>query len=358
MILGKKVYRNVTVKEVWLWFSIFFVLYCLQFIIVYLVDCENISTKGLKFLPAYYFFMALFIVPFWWLVFVRFKQLPISRIVLLHIAFCPIFTTIWFMGLSCFLLLIQLDAFVPLFPTDYIKIIHFYFAGILHYILIFGMIHAYNFFLQRERLIERERALLAATHLHELNALKAQIHPHFLFNTLNTISASLSPQQEETREMIAWLADTFRYALAASKSEWIPLKDELQFIAAILNLEKRRFKNRLNFVVDCDSELLHSKIPPLIIQPIVENAVKHGIAPCIDGGELTVHITKAKKHMHISVANTGVRIENDLDKVFHTDGIGLINIKKRLSLIYNEELHLESNGPSGLIIFFKLPIVA
>lgn len=344
--------KHITAKSILLWLSIFVTLYLIESTAVHFMGAP-VWGETLWVLPIYYLWMMVLFIPVWYILFVRFKNAPLIVPLLLHLIFCPIYLYVWYsLNYKC-LHLLKLSAF---YPHDKVAIMNFYYISSLNYFLIFGMVHAYHFFLQRERLAKREKELQAATHLHELSALKAQIHPHFLFNTLNTISASVPASQEATREMIAWLADVFRYALKVVNLSHIPIEEEVEFMRAVLLLEQKRFKKRLSFSINLENELRNYMITPLLMQPLLENAIKHGITPSIEGGHVDIEIAREGGKVRIALSNTGISYEGDLGHIYDTKGIGLINTKKRLALIYGSKLSIQKNNPSGLIISFELPL--
>jgi hypothetical protein len=195
-------------------------------------------------------FKIILTAPLWWLFFKKLRHWPFYKKVLLHIPCSVLYVAVW------------LGIFYQV--SDYFGIGRLQGAGIwwdvyiplLIYLMQFGIFHAYNFWKETERQQEKERALLKLAHTAELNTLKAQIQPHFLFNTLNSISASVPPTQETTRTMIASLADVFRFAMNVSDKEFIPLHKELHFIENFLSLEKHRFGDRLRISFTIDEGLM------------------------------------------------------------------------------------------------------
>ena len=185
-----------------------------------------------------------------------------------------------------------------------------------------------------------------------MSALKAQLNPHFLYNVFNTINASVPPDMENTREMIASLSDLFRYQLKASIEDLVPLKDEIEFIRKYLELEKLRFDSRLQFEIIVPYEIESVSIPPMILQPLVENAVKHGLSPLIEGGKVKVEVKKSNNILHFSVSDSGIGIKC-FDGIFEK-GIGLGNTQQRLNKMYHSKLTLTQNHPRGLIVSFSL----
>jgi LytS/YehU family sensor histidine kinase len=224
------------------------------------------------------------------------------------------------------------------------------------YILQFAIFHLYDYYLQNEKQKIKEKELMQLAYNSEVNALKAQIQPHFLFNTLNSISASVPVSMEHTRELIAKLADTFRYSLQASEQEWISLEEELNFTKITLELEKERLKNRLTIIYNIDESLLQTKVPPMLLQPITENAIKHGIAPKIDGGSITIAIVKKGSKVNISISDTGLGYESDLTNDLFNKGIGLRNTNQRLEKLFGEKIIVTKNNPSGLVFSFNIPL--
>lgn len=184
----------------------------------------------------------------------------------------------------------------------------------------------------------------------ELAAIRAQLNPHFLYNVFNTISASVPPEQEETRELIAQLSDLFRYQLKASRVERLPLADELEFVEKYLALERARFEDRLEVEIDVPLALRQRLIPPMILQPLVENAIKHGIAEQIRGGKVSIRIWESKEGLAFEVTDTGVGLA-DKEAAFQK-GVGLSNTQLRLEKLYNSSLQLSDNEPTGLRVQF------
>lgn len=223
----------------------------------------------------------------------------------------------------------------------------------LFYILQFGLLHAYEYYRSNERNLKLKAALSEAALKSELSALKAQLNPHFLYNTFNAISASVPPEQEQTREMIAQLSDLFRYQLKASKTEWVPLWEELGFVEKYLALEKARFEDRLKVVIDVPERLKNRLVPPMILQPLVENSIKHGIANLIQGGQVLIRVRQQGQQLAFELADTGEGVR-DKKLLFRSDGVGLKNTRLRLEKQYGSHLHISDNKPQGLKISFVI----
>ncbi len=222
----------------------------------------------------------------------------------------------------------------------------------LFYILQFGILHAYEYFTSYQKKLRNEIELKNAALRSELSAIKAQLNPHFLYNVFNTISASVPPELETTREMIARLSDLFRYQLRASQTDLVPLRDELEFVRGYLELEQQRFEDRLTVDIHVPDHLLEAMVPPMILQPIVENSVKHGLASLIEGGKIKVRIEQEDGKLTFEVADTGVGVEDKEEAL--RSGVGLSNTQMRLQKMYDSSLQLLDNSPRGLIVRFAL----
>ncbi|MEO6347939.1 MAG: histidine kinase [Aquaticitalea sp.] len=216
----------------------------------------------------------------------------------------------------------------------------------------FGCFFAYRYFIENQKKIKLEGELRNTALKSELAAIKAQLNPHFLYNIFNTISASVPPENEKTRHMIAELSDLFRYQLKASQVEMVPLREEIDFVRKYLHLEKERFQERLEIDIDVDDFILDDMVPPMLIQPLVENSIKHGLASLIEGGKITISIHKNQGKLAFEISDSGVGIENK--EAIFDKGIGLTNTRLRLEKMYHSNLKLSDNVPQGLKINFEL----
>lgn len=187
----------------------------------------------------------------------------------------------------------------------------------------------------------------------ELKALKAQIEPHFLFNSLNVISAYCRTDGEKARELILNLSNYFRSTLEI-EGDFSTLDKELRLIKAYVAIEEARFSNRLLVKFLIDDNLLNIKFPILLLQPIVENAIKHGILKKIDGGIVSIFIKDNQDEVYVEISDNGVGFE-DTEKSVST-GIGLKNVNNRLRFLYGEKykLNIESSN-EGSCVSFSIP---
>lgn len=191
----------------------------------------------------------------------------------------------------------------------------------------------------------------------ELKALRAQINPHFLFNALNTIESLISTDPPKAEESIERLADIFRYILSASDKEFVTLKDELEFIDSYLEIEKARFGDRLKVASAVSPEVLDTPIPSLILQPLVENSIKHGTAK--KTGELRVEITGSMdgSSVKVEIKDHGRGVPEPIKMGIYTNGTGLRNVNERLQKTYGEKygLKIRENKPSGTRAVLIIP---
>ena len=223
-----------------------------------------------------------------------------------------------------------------------------------------GISFAVSFYRQslaRARQVESIRAELAEA---ELRALRAQIHPHFLFNTLNTIAALIHEDPSGAEDTTTRLAEVFRYTLRASDHEHARFADELQFVRDYLEIERTRFRDRLRLEEHVEPGLENVSIPSLLLQPLVENAVRHGIATRAEGG--TVRITARRaggvngpgEALEIEIADDGPGLREGAPS---GTGFGLRSVRERIQLAGPPHaLEIESAAGRGTIVRLTLPI--
>lgn len=191
----------------------------------------------------------------------------------------------------------------------------------------------------------------------QLSLLRSQINPHFLFNTLNSISTLIGSNKVKARKVITQLSDVFRYALDANTENKVKLTHEIDFIDNYIKIQQVRFDDRLKYVKDIESTCMSIDFPPMILQPIVENSVKYGIAPKDEGGTIKLTIKRNGKGIYFAVEDDGLGInaKKVLDGYTST-GIGLKNSDKRLKSIYGRSarLHVEPRV-DGYKVSFTIP---
>jgi hypothetical protein len=188
----------------------------------------------------------------------------------------------------------------------------------------------------------------------ELKALQAQINPHFLFNSLNTLYGTIDRSNAEARRLVLNLSDVFRYLLRADRT-FIEIEEELRIVRAYLEIEELRLGPKLQTELDIDDSARHATLPMLSIQPLVENAVKHGIASSMSRGFVRVTIRTHAEGISVEVANSGECDTRTL--TIPGNGIGLANVRRRLALCYGDQTRFEAHAVNGITtVGFRLPM--
>ena len=187
----------------------------------------------------------------------------------------------------------------------------------------------------------------------ELSALRAQINPHFLFNSLNSIAALIRISPEEAEAVTEDLADVFRYTLRASDTPLVCLKDELEIINLYLNIEQARFKERLKVEINVPDNLLNVSVPVLTLQPLVENAIKHGVGKKEGNHIVRVEARNSEPLLELEISDTGPGFpHNNFEKLMER-GTGLSNVFQRLKLHFGEQVD-GAVSDKGLILRFPI----
>ncbi|MCT4565810.1 MAG: histidine kinase [Maledivibacter sp.] len=193
----------------------------------------------------------------------------------------------------------------------------------------------------------------------EIKALQAQINPHFLFNAINTIVSLIRTNPESARSLLTRLSDYFRMNMQANK-DFITLNEEINHVKAYLIIEKARFNDKLNINYDLKCNMKYT-IPPLSIQPLVENAVQHGVNKKVDGGDITIRISESQKYYTVEVIDDGIGMTKEkLEEVKRYDestGIGISNVYKRIKSCYGDRCQfiIKSTVYSGTSIKMTIP---
>lgn len=237
-------------------------------------------------------------------------------------------------------------------PTTAWMVVWMLFVGFLAVHSAMYALRFYRELKEKELLEERLRALATQA---ELKALKAQINPHFLFNTLNTIAQLTHTDPAQAEATVERLAEMFRYVLAGSERGLAPLEEELAFVDGYLEIEQARFGERLCVTREVAPEALSVPVPSLILQPLVENAVRHGQGA--DGSiDLTIRVQLHDDEVVIAIADQGPGMPPD----YRADagrGVGLRNVDERLRKTYGDEcgLEIQDNEPHGVVVTIRIP---
>lgn len=211
-------------------------------------------------------------------------------------------------------------------------------SGLLIIAIWTALYFSYHFF-RRYTQVEVEKWKLQATLKEaQLAGLRTQINPHFMFNALNNIRALILEDGHKARLMLTHLSDLLRYSLAETQDERVSLKTDLETIDYFMALHSIQFEDKLQFQMDVEEGLQEVKVPPMLIQLMIENAIKHGIAQQAEGGLIQLTIQRLEEKLSISVRNTGTLTQAREDARMSA-GVGIQNIKDRLALLYNGEAH-------------------
>lgn len=220
-------------------------------------------------------------------------------------------------------------------------------TNVLTYAVLVGASHAYLYYARyREREL-RASQLEARLAQSQLQVLKMQLHPHFLFNTLHSISALMHEDVEAADRMMARLSDLLRMTLERAGSQEVPLREELDFLNLYLEIQQTRFGERLMVERDIAAETLDARVPNLILQPLVENAIRHGISSRAAGGRITIRARREEAVLRLEVEDDGPGMDSGrLDA--NGQGLGLANTRARLEQLCGKAHRLDlENVPSG-----------
>jgi hypothetical protein len=246
-------------------------------------------------------------------------------------------------------------------PIPSAELFHRLFAGkLLYYLLVYwvvvGIYHAqiyYRRYQERElRASQLETQLVQA----QLQMLKMQLHPHFLFNTLHAISALLHKDVNLADRMIARLGELLRTALDNAGTQEVPLWQELDFIQPYLEIEQARLGSRLTLFWDIDPETMDAQVPNLLLQPLVENAIRHGIAPRTLPGRIEVRARRQESKLVLQIIDSGPGISSSLVAGLRK-GVGLTNTRARLQHLYgdNHSFTMSNGQRGGLVVTLTIP---
>jgi len=264
--------------------------------------------------------------------YISFESNSVIKIFLSHI-FGGIFISVLWLVISYYLInsLVTIDEvysefFLNTLPWKFL-------IGVLYYFLVTAFYYLVIYYSSYQERIIKEAELKNLVTQAELKSLKFQINPHFIFNSLNSMSALTVINPDKARSMILKLADFLRYTLASNERQTTNLSEELKNIRLYLEIEKIRFEDKFEFAEDIENECLRIKVPSMILQPLFENAIKHAVYEALE--KVTLNISARIKNGFMEI-----RVENNFDGNVSGKsgtGIGLTNIKNRLELIYNSK---------------------
>ena len=246
--------------------------------------------------------------------------------------------------------LIELSGIVPFSWSGFIGYIINVFAALLLWSAIYFAIK----FIEKQRKTEIEKLeLTSALQEAELAILKNQINPHFLFNALNNIRSLILTEPEKARKMVTHISDLLRYSIQFNAAEKVSLKEEIEIVKDYLFLEEIQFNERLKYSINVDHRSESFEIPPMTIQLLVENGIKHGLSVQKRGGEIHIDTEMTHDHLIISVRNSG-----QLNAGSKREGIGIKNLMERMKILFGEftEFELKNQGQNMVEAKLKIPV--
>lgn len=220
-------------------------------------------------------------------------------------------------------------------------------------VLIAHAVSYYRRFRERELRTSQLETQLAKAHL---KALKSQLEPHFLFNTLHSISSLMLTDVTAADQMMTLLSDLLRMSLASNGAQITTLSGELEFVNGYLEIEKIRFEDRLKVVLDIAPDTLDARVPHLLLQPLVENAVRHGISRLSSGGEIRIASSHDDRSLHLRVTDNGPGLAESAD-VSPQGGLGLGATRERLRTLYgnDQEIDIRNAAKGGVEVYLRIP---
>lgn len=282
-----------------------------------------------------------------------------SRIVTIHFFFALITSVIWY---SCILLLSALLGSEDPLPSSGTNIFYWYLMNtdklFLLYLVTVSFTYSYYYF-QRDSINKIQRSEMQSQLLEtRLKILQSQLHPHFLFNTLNSIASLMDIDVKRAKEMVADLGDLLRQVLENSDKEMhlVPLSKELEILKKYVSIEKTRFSEDLEVEWDIGPDLERAQIPSLLLQPLVENAIQHGFSRHHTQLKIGIQLARSNGHMQISITDNGKGLNSEEEgQVFHA-GMGLSNTFARLKSLYGDQFVFSvENLYPGVRNFIEIP---
>jgi len=227
---------------------------------------------------------------------------------------------------------------------------------LMTYSTIVGLGYALGYYREAQARAVKEAQLETQLAEARLKTLEAELQPHFLFNTLHAISTLIHTNPDSADRMISRLSDLLRLTFDRSGAARVSLQEELEFLGKYLEIEQTRFQDRLSVRYDVDPDTLDAEVPRLILQPLVENAIKHGLSPRVGHGIIEIVARREEDRLWLEVRDNGVGLSGSARSQFHS-GVGLPNTRDRLECLYGDAQALEfSEGDAGLTVRMRMPL--
>lgn len=228
-------------------------------------------------------------------------------------------------------------------------------AGVITYFLMAFLYFTLYYQARLRRSDEHRSQLASQLATSQLNALKMQLHPHFLFNTLNAITALIHSDPGTADRMTTRLGDLLRTTLELEQVQEVALERELQFLSIYLEIQSLRFSDRLRFEIDVSPDVREARVPVLLLQPLVENAVEHGVAPRAAATSISLQARRLGDELELKVSNQSAS-PAELARPHRSGGRGLANTRARLSELYGSRGHIEIVDDGIFCVTVKLPL--
>ncbi len=229
------------------------------------------------------------------------------------------------------------------------------FSRTMEYWVLMGVLIALDHARMRREEHEQFLRLRNELQVTQLNALKKQLRPHFLFNTLNTVSALMDDNVNDARKVLSRLGQLLRMTLDKTQRDMVTLDHELDYIGNYLDIESIRFRDRLKVTYEIDDDLRSAEVPSMVLQPLVENAIKHGPDAMTDRVDITIRAASRNGRIELEVADNGKGCD-DVNKAMEHGGIGLRNVRERVRLLYDDQATFTIVSPKGQGFYAKLSL--
>jgi sensor histidine kinase YesM len=265
----------------------------------------------------------------------------LARIAATQLGAAVLSASLWLTGARLWIRILDRTGLVPSLAAGYLAARPIFFGRALLLFLLAAALHYLLGAFEASRRAETQALeFQILSREAELRALRSQIHPHFLFNALNSISALVTTRPDEARRACILLGEFLRRSLAFGARDLVPLADELALAEELLAIEKVRFGTRLRHESSVEEAVLSCPVPALLLQPLVENAVTHGIAQCLDGGTVRLRAERRGERLHVVIENP-----RDPDSPGRAGtGIGLDNVRRRLEAVYGSTAQLSARA--------------
>jgi two-component system, LytTR family, sensor kinase len=269
--------------------------------------------------------------------------------------FFSLFSLVVYALIWRFLFWSQITTIVPFSSLKNLMIAEFH-SGLLIYASIIAIRNALDTYRKYQEREVRAAQLEAQLTQAQLDALRKQLHPHFLFNTLNTVSILIDEDTGAARDMLVRLSDLLRSTLDGAKTHEVSLKQELEFIESYLEIERMRFHDRLTVEMYIDPKTLSAQVPDLILQPLVENAIRHGIAPRSAAGTIEIHADRQNGDLRLQVRDNGKGLPPGQQQLSKT-GVGISNTQSRLRQLYGfkHSFAIHNLDEGGVMVNITIP---